>query len=249
MRERAARPAAAAACWVVLARVLTLFRPSLAVTMPTQPQSLEFRVQGSAVEPYTVRFWREGANLRSTCSCQAGARGLACKHRLNLLEGDVTQVVSGITSDVQRLRELCAGSDVESALSAYEREVGAPDLGLKLLPLKPPGRRKSIATEVASAALAGGGLAKGNTSYFDVYDLQLNYIGSLKVRKGTVFSECPDDYFQNDRLTSKRIVDGLVWERSQSVFVTASHSAFANFLSNDEAHRNALRSLKKAVAD
>jgi hypothetical protein len=217
--------------------------------MPTQPEALEFMVQGSAVEPYTVRFWREGANLRSSCSCQAGTHGLACKHRLNLLEGDVTQLVNGITSDIQRLRELCAGSDVEPALGAYEREVGAPDLGHKLLPLKPPGRRKAVASEVASAALAGGGLAKGNTSYFDVYDLQLNYIGSLKVRKGTVFSESPYDYFQNEGLTSKRVVDGLVWERSQSVFVTVNGSAFAKFISNDEAHKNALRSLKRAVAD
>ena len=80
--------------------------------------SLEFTVRGSAVEPYAVRFWREGTTLHSSCTCQGASRGLACKHRLDLLAGDITQLIAGSTADVQRLRELSAGTEVERAFSS-----------------------------------------------------------------------------------------------------------------------------------
>ena len=223
-------------------------RYSLAVmTTPIEP--LEFSVQGSAAEPYLVRFWREGANLRSSCTCQAGRRGLACKHRLSLLAGDVTNLVDSATSTVLQLRQFATGTDVDTALSVYERLEVAPNIGTTLLPLKPPFRRKTVATEAAALTLAAGGLAKGNTSYFDIYSSTFQYIGSVKVRRGTVFSEKVEDYFPGVGLTIKRITDGLSWERSQSVYAAMPSSSVGRFLTNDEAQSGALRKLKNAVVD
>lgn len=217
------------------------------MTTPIEP--LEFVVQGSATEPYLVRFWREGTNLRSWCTCQAGGRGLACKHRLSLLAGDVTNLVNSAPATVLQLRQLATGTDVGTALSVYERQEMAPNIGTTLLPLKPPGRRKTVATEAAASTLAAGGIAKGNTSYFDIYNSTFQYIGSVKVRQGTVFSEKADDYFPGVGLTTKRITDGLSWERSQSVYVAMPNSSVGSFLTNDQAQASALRNLKKAVAD
>lgn len=212
-------------------------------------EPLEFRVQGSMAESYVVRFWREGANLRSSCSCEAGHKGLACKHRLSLLEGDVTDRVETGTSTVQQLRQLATGTDIDVALADYEHHPGVPALGSTLHPLKPLGRRKTVASELAAVTLAAGGLAKGNTSYFDIYDSAFLYVGSVKVRRGTVFSEKVSDYFPSVALMTKRITDGLSWERSQSVYAAIPNSAIGRFLTNDMAQESALRNLKKAIAD
>ena len=217
--------------------------------MNTPLAPLEFFVQGGAPEPYVVYFWREGTNLRSTCSCAAGHRGIACKHRLALLEGDITCLVRTETSVVEQLRQLATGTDVDVALINYERQARAPDLGRSLLPLKPLGRRKTIASDLATASLAAGGLAKGNASYFDIYDAGLNYVGSVKVRRGTVFSEKVSDYFPDVVLTTKRITDGLSWERSQSVYAATPVSPVGCFLTDNIAQVRALQMLKNAVAD
>lgn len=221
----------------------------LAVAMSASTDRIRFSVQGSAAEPYVIEFWREGSNLRSTCTCQAGVRGMACKHRLSFLSGDVTDLVSQNVGDLARLRDLSKGTDVEAALASYHDVPAAPDLEARILPLKPPGRRKSIPAEIASVALRDGGLAKGNTSYFDLYDAQLTYIGSVKVHRGTVLSESPSDYFAVGDLIGKRIVDALVWERSQSVYIASSQSAIGQYLSGDKRHADALRQLKRAVSD
>jgi hypothetical protein len=150
---------------------------------------------------------------------------------------------------VQELQKLAAGTDVDRALSEVDRQLDSPDIGTQLLPLKPPGRRKSIPIDVAASAIAGGGLAKGNASYFDIYDCALQYIGSVKVRQGTVFSEDVSNYFPTLSLAVKRITDGLSWERSQSVYAALPSSNAGLFLLREESHAAALRNLKKAVAD
>jgi hypothetical protein len=210
---------------------------------------LEYQIQGSTAERYVVRFWREGANLHSSCTCQAGHRGLSCKHRISLLQGDVTDLLDSSPSKFSQLSGLVNGSDVAQAIAVYDGIGDITAIGAALLPLKPPGRRKSISPEVAVVALANGGLAKGNTIYFDVYDEHLLYLGSVKVRKGTVFSEQAADYFPGASLAVRRITDALVWERSQSVYAADPHSASGRFLLSDDAHKEALRKLKKAVAD
>ena len=190
--------------------------------MESHTESIEFLIQGSASEPYKVTFWRVGNNVQSSCTCQAGRNRLACKHRLNLLDGEVTSLVSSSADGISRLKQMIEGSDVGESLRAIDDVALSSHALEKLLPLKPPGRRQSVAIEVLAQSVLSGGLIKGNQSYYDVFSTDLSYMGSVKVRRGTVFSETPTDYFCGLSLTIKRLTDGMVWAKSQSVYAAAS---------------------------
>jgi hypothetical protein len=88
-----------------------------------------FSVQGSAPEPYEVRFIRrEGGDLTATCTCPAGAMGQYCKHRFSILSGSTTGIVGEKAGDVATVASWLSGSDVEKALLALdqaERELEA----------------------------------------------------------------------------------------------------------------------------
>lgn len=59
-------------------------------------ERIVFEVTGSRPEPYRITFNRD-ANAGSfwvTCTCQAARRGMACKHRLDLLRGVIDAIVS-----------------------------------------------------------------------------------------------------------------------------------------------------------
>ena len=83
-----------------------------------EASEFRFLVQGSAEEPYTVRFRFKDWNCTTLCTCPAGENRLQCKHRINLLLGVVDNVVSGNEDDITRMRELIAGTDVEECLNA-----------------------------------------------------------------------------------------------------------------------------------
>ena len=217
--------------------------------MNPQSERIEFLVQGSAAEPYRVSFWRVGDNVKSSCTCQAGKNGLACKHRLSLLDGDVTNLVSSIPDSFKNLQRMLEGSDVGVALHALDSVSPLFHTIEKLLPLKPPGRRKSIAPDILGQSVIQGGLIKGNQSYYDVFSTDLNYMGSVKVRRGTVFSENPADYFSGLSLIVKRITDGLVWERSQSVYAAAIGSPMALTLDGGVEKTDQQKNLKRALTD
>jgi uncharacterized Zn finger protein len=76
-----------------------------------------FQIQGSADDPYDVSFERTGNNLRAACTCSAGKNGTHCKHRINLLNGVVDGLVSENLMEVNALKELLTGSDVEAAMA------------------------------------------------------------------------------------------------------------------------------------
>lgn len=76
---------------------------------------LNFHVQGSEPEPYRVMFRREGNNFTATCTCRGGEMGQVCKHRLNLLKGEIGSLVSGNGEQLARLPEMFVGTDVEKA--------------------------------------------------------------------------------------------------------------------------------------
>ena len=217
--------------------------------MDSQSEHIEFLVQGSAPEPYRVSFWRVGDSVKSSCTCQAGKNGLACKHRLNLLDGDITNLASSSPNSFLNLQRMLEGSDVGAALHALD-SVSSPYHTIeKLLSLKPTGRRKSVAPNILSQSVIQGGLIKGNQSYYDVFSPELNYVGSVKVRRGTVFSENPADYFSGLSLIVKRITDGLVWERSQSVYAASIGSPMALTLDGGAEKTRQQKNLKRALTD
>jgi uncharacterized Zn finger protein len=82
-------------------------------------EEIFFAVQGSAVDPYQVRFVRRGGgNLMATCTCPAGAVGQYCKHRFNLMAGSAEGLVSPNHEQVPVVRQWLAGTDVEAAMHA-----------------------------------------------------------------------------------------------------------------------------------
>jgi hypothetical protein len=217
--------------------------------MDSQADRIDFLVQGSAPEPYQTSFWRVGNNVKSSCTCPAGKNGLACKHRLSLLDGDVTNLVSSSAESFRMLQRMLEGSDVGAALRAVDNVAPLFHSLEQLLPLKPPGRRKSVSPEILAQSVIDGGLIKGNQSYYDVFSNDLSYMGSVKVRRGTVFSETPIDYFSGLPLTVKRLTDGLVWERSQSVYAAAIASPMSVTLEGGIEKTNQQKNLKRALTD
>jgi uncharacterized Zn finger protein len=80
---------------------------------------LTFSIQGSAPEPYVVRFIRRNdRNLTASCSCPAGAMGQYCKHRFGILGGDASGIVSNNAHEVPTIVSWLSGSEIEKSLRA-----------------------------------------------------------------------------------------------------------------------------------
>jgi len=145
---------------------------------------LEFLVQGGSLQPYTVAFWRDGDNLTSSCTCMAGIRGTYCKHRIALLEGDYSAVVSDNKDDFSKLQEMVKGSDVEEPLQLVRESIEAKKMLKMRVNLSPGCRRHRIPDERALEILEDGGILhehiRGGYSYWDVYDEVGSYFGSIK---------------------------------------------------------------------
>jgi len=79
-------------------------------------EEITFLVQGSAPEPYVVRFKKDGGNLTAHCTCPAGVIGQYCKHRFRILDGCAEGIVSDNVAAVAAVASWLTGSDVETAL-------------------------------------------------------------------------------------------------------------------------------------
>lgn len=81
-------------------------------------ETIEFLVQGSAVDPYKITFYKHENKLAAYCTCPAGENGLPCKHRLSILHGNTQGIVSGNESQTSIITEWLPGTTLEEALSA-----------------------------------------------------------------------------------------------------------------------------------
>lgn len=79
---------------------------------------LEFSVLGSKGDVYNVAFERTGENLNAFCTCQAGQNGVYCKHRFSLMDGEYENIISENASDLEKLKSMVKGTDVEAAYLA-----------------------------------------------------------------------------------------------------------------------------------
>jgi hypothetical protein len=76
---------------------------------------IKFIVQGSAPAPYHVLFKKNGTNLMASCTCPAGIVGQYCKHRIRIIFGDPSGIISDNLSDVSEIQNWVRGTDVEKA--------------------------------------------------------------------------------------------------------------------------------------
>lgn len=87
---------------------------------------LIFYVQGSSREPYKVTFWKENSKLRCGCNCTASINGSNCKHKVNLVVGDVTNIVEKEdSSSISDLENLLQGEEIVNLCKIFlEASVG-----------------------------------------------------------------------------------------------------------------------------
>ena len=69
---------------------------------------LVFYVKGSGKKPYRVAFWKEenSRDIHSGCGCPAGRRMQYCKHRFQLIEGDLTNLDDSTENAKEKLEIL-----------------------------------------------------------------------------------------------------------------------------------------------
>lgn len=78
---------------------------------------IEFLVQGSSPDPYKVTFTLDVKKLNAFCTCPAGENGQYCKHRLAILGGDSSAIVSDNMDKVSLVSSWLSGTDLEEALA------------------------------------------------------------------------------------------------------------------------------------
>jgi hypothetical protein len=76
----------------------------------------QFSIRGSSPEPYVVVFKAGSARLTASCTCQAGQQQQACKHRVGILEGDITELVSENPDEVKLVAAALAGTELQRTL-------------------------------------------------------------------------------------------------------------------------------------
>lgn len=72
-----------------------------------------FSVRGSTGNVYEITGRMVAEKLRVSCTCQAGQNRIWCKHRTALLDGDISNLLSGTVTDVKKLSEWAVGAEVE----------------------------------------------------------------------------------------------------------------------------------------
>ena len=90
-------------------------------SVPWDPTTggITFLVQGSEPEPYQVQFWKKGKNLTARCTCRAGQFGQYCRHRVDILSGNIKKlkIASKNPEDIETVRAWLPGTDVETAIN------------------------------------------------------------------------------------------------------------------------------------
>ncbi len=80
-------------------------------------QTIIFLIQGGSDEPYEVNFNFDGQNMSASCTCQAGQNGQVCKHRLEILNGVSSKVISNNKTDTKQVADLLKGTPIENKLT------------------------------------------------------------------------------------------------------------------------------------
>jgi hypothetical protein len=78
-------------------------------------------VQGSEAEPYTIQITSCDNKLTASCTCRAAFMGQLCKHRLSILNGDGSNVISENRDEVALIPNYLNGTETEKFMNAYKQ--------------------------------------------------------------------------------------------------------------------------------
>lgn len=122
---------------------------------------LHFVVKGSKGDHYAVSFFGRDGVVTSTCSCMAGRVGQFCRHRIALLDGDVSDLVGDNAGDVVLLRDLVDGTELGLAYQDAVRGAGGQGGGYAALKAanSEAGRHRQQVRVIAD--IAGTGIKAG----------------------------------------------------------------------------------------
>ena len=79
--------------------------------------TLIFAVQGSAAEPYQVKFQEHAGRIAASCTCPAGIFQDLCKHRIMIMNGITKGIVSDNVTAVAQVQSWISGTEVAAALA------------------------------------------------------------------------------------------------------------------------------------
>ena len=80
---------------------------------------INFMVKGSAEDPYEVTFLRNDDKLLVFCTCPAGENRRHCKHRVAIMNGSSSNIVSDNRDQIPTVQDWLQGTAVEAALREY----------------------------------------------------------------------------------------------------------------------------------
>lgn len=103
--------------------------------------SLRFSILGSTGNVYEITASRQGSRFTMTCTCEGAVKGLHCRHRMALLDGECTDLVSGNQKDVEELNILFEGTDAQR----YYRELVQLEAQLEALKKQIKNRKHAFA--------------------------------------------------------------------------------------------------------
>lgn len=92
-------------------------------------KKVAFKVAGESTgQEYELVAEPTNGGLRFTCNCPAGSRGLMCKHRQAIIDGDLTAVLAPDLSDMTMLQSWIKTSRISTlslTIAALEDEIQA----------------------------------------------------------------------------------------------------------------------------
>ena len=87
--------------------------------MDNSPTAIEFKVAVGRAR-FVVTFYLGKSYLNADCDCPAGKYGNFCQHRIKLLRGDGSEIVSDNLDDLEKVVSKLPGTRLESALIEFE---------------------------------------------------------------------------------------------------------------------------------
>ncbi len=95
---------------------------------------LKFIVRGNSGN-YEIIASRTGVVFQISCTCTAGQNGMCCRHRFALLDEDDSDILSGNSGDIAKLKVLFHGTDVEkryARMRSLEAQKRSIELALRM---------------------------------------------------------------------------------------------------------------------
>lgn len=81
---------------------------------------IQFKVKGSSNNIYKVTFQKNNEHVYAGCDCNSRKGGLACKHILNILDGDVTDIIESNYEGIKSVLQLTAGTRFKELFTEYK---------------------------------------------------------------------------------------------------------------------------------